>query len=61
MGKIEDKPSLEELIQPTTPSTDAEYLKWKERKIEAALKEANRQPEMTVPSHLVWKRFGLEY
>ena len=41
-------------------SSDPEYLAWKRREIEAALKEADEHPEDFMTQEEVWRKFGLE-
>lgn len=61
MSDTEEKPDLDELTEPGVESTDADYLAWRDAKVKAALKEADRHPEKMIPSHKVWEKFGFEY
>jgi hypothetical protein len=60
MSDLRDTVSIEELteVQPHA-AADEGYDAWKEKKIRAALKQADDRSAM-VPAKKVWERFGFE-
>ncbi len=60
MSDLRDTIPVEDLTeaQPTA-AADAGYDAWKEKKIRAALKQADDRSSM-VPAKKVWERFGFE-
>ncbi|TCR04655.1 hypothetical protein EDF70_102758 [Neorhizobium sp. JUb45] len=59
MSELKEDLSFKELTEPQAPASDPDYLAWKERKIRAALKQAEDRSCM-VPAKTVWEKFGLE-
>jgi hypothetical protein len=56
-----DKPiTAKELTTICNPETeDAEYLDWKRKKIETALRQADEQPDNFLTQNEVWEKHGL--
>lgn len=54
------KEALDEHLKSGQPSTDPDYLAWKERKILEALEESKDRSKM-IPAERVWKELGVEY
>ncbi|NBC31593.1 MAG: hypothetical protein GVY13_02840 [Alphaproteobacteria bacterium] len=52
---------FEELVTEQPESADPDYLAWKRRKIEAALKDMDENPDDLLTEEEVWKHFGLDY
>jgi len=59
MSDLRENPTFEELTQPCEPSTDPDYLAWKERKIRKALEQAQDRSTL-IPAAKVWEKLGLE-
>ena len=55
MSEIDQKPTLDEKMRPCDPSTDPDYLAWKERTVKAALADAKANPDQLV-SHAETRR-----
>ncbi|WP_306257363.1 hypothetical protein [Pararhizobium sp. IMCC21322] len=59
MSEIKETSSLAELTQPCDPSSDPNYLVWKEAKIRKGLEQSKDRSNM-IPAHKVWETFGFE-
>ncbi|OLP58442.1 hypothetical protein BJF93_16320 [Xaviernesmea oryzae] len=60
MSETDDKLTFKVLIDPARDQEpDAGYRAWKERKIRAALKQADQGGQM-IPADKVWASFGFE-
>lgn len=60
MSDIDTQDALDEHLAPAgRPSSDPEYLAWKQAKVEKALVQAEDRSQM-IPAHKVWERLGLE-
>ena len=60
MSEIKDDETLEDHLQPSRgPSTDPDYLAFKEAKIKLGLKQSTNRSEL-IPAHEVWEQLGLE-
>lgn len=42
-------------------SRNADYLAWKEKKIQESIDWANANPDKMIPEHEVWRELGFEY
>ncbi|RKF08434.1 hypothetical protein DEM25_000025 [Oceaniradius stylonematis] len=60
MSEIDQKPTLDEKTRPCEPSTDPDYLAWKERTVTRALTDAKANPDQLVSHAEMRRRFGLE-
>jgi hypothetical protein len=60
MSEIDQKPTLDEKTRPCEPSTDPDYLAWKERAVKTALSDAKANPDQLVSHAEMRRRFGLE-
>ena len=52
---------LKEHLTPLGESHDADYLAWRDRKVQEALDFANAHPEKMISERAIWAKFGLEY
>jgi len=60
MSYTHAKDTLEEHLAPAgQPSSDPEYLAWKESKVKKGLAEAEDRSKL-IPAHKVWEDLGLE-
>lgn len=60
MSEIDQEQNLDDHLRPAgAPTTDPDYLAWKEAKVRKALEQANDRSNM-IPASKVWEQFGLE-
>lgn len=60
MSDVDQKPTLKELTQPGEPSTNPDYLAWKDRAVRKALGDARANPDTLVSHEEARRRLGLE-
>lgn len=56
ISDIDQKPTLDEKTRACEPSTDPDYLAWKERTVKAALADAKANPDQLVSHEEVRRR-----
>ena len=51
---------IDALTTPQGESTDPDYLAWRDAEVQAALKEADENPDDALTQQEMWNKFGLD-